>query len=80
MNVSVHKHLHSRINFIPPYQRHYDLGENIMEKRIETYEKAREKHPERWTNGIRDWSLPNYVTLNPIDEKEFNKYILERNN
>ncbi len=51
-----------------------------MEKRIETYEKAREKHPERWTNGIRDWSLPNYVTLNPIDEKEFNKYILERNN
>ena len=73
-----YKHLHSGINFITPYQRHYDLGENIMKKRIETYEKAREKHPERWANDIRDWSLPDYVALNPIDEEEFNKYILDR--
>ena len=71
-------HLHSGINFITPYQRHYGLGENIMEKRIETYEKAREKHPERWANGIRDWSLPDYVALNPISEEEFIKYVSER--
>ena len=70
-------HLHSGINFITPYQRHYGLGEDIMEKRIETYKKAREKHPERWTNGIRDWSLPDYVALNPMDKEEFNKYFLE---
>lgn len=33
-----------------PYTKHYGLGENIMEKRIETYEKARVKHLERWLN------------------------------
>lgn len=33
-----------------PHTKHYDLGENIMEKRIETYEKARVKHLERWLN------------------------------
>ena len=41
-----------------------------MEKRIETYEKARAKHPERWSKNIINWSLPEYVSLNPISEEE----------
>ena len=51
-------HLHSGINFITPYQRHYGLDKMIMAKRKETYERAKAKHPERWSKNIRNWSLP----------------------
>jgi putative transposase len=37
-----HTHLHSGINFITPYQRHYGLDKEIMKNRIEIYKKARE--------------------------------------
>ncbi len=65
-------HLHSGIKFLTPYQRHYGLDKEIMRKRNETYEKARAEHPERWSKNIRNWSLPEYVSLNPIDEEEAN--------
>jgi len=68
-------HLHSGINFVTPYQRHYGLDIDIMKKRIETYKKAKQAHPERWSGDIRDWSLPEYVTLNPMKEEEIEKYI-----
>ena len=41
-----YEHLHSGINFITPYQRHYGLDKRIMEIRKETYEKAKAKHPD----------------------------------
>ena len=63
-------HLHSGINFITPYQRHYGLGSNIMSNRIKVYEEAKMKNPERWTRNIRNWSLPEYVALNPIKQEE----------
>lgn len=69
-----HQHLHSGINFITPYQRHHGLVIDIMQKRIETYKKAKEANPERWSGKIRDWSLPEYVTLNPMKEEEL-RYI-----
>jgi hypothetical protein len=28
------------------------------------YEKAKEKHPERWTSTCRNWDWPDVVTLN----------------
>lgn len=68
-------HLHSGINFLTPYQRHYGLDKEIMKKRIETYEKAKAKHPERWSKNIRNWSLPKYVSLNPIKEEELKNII-----
>jgi viroplasmin and RNaseH domain-containing protein len=68
-------HFHSGINFISPYQRHYGLDKQIMENRIKTYEEAKAKHPERWTKNIRDWSLPEYVALNPISEEELENII-----
>ena len=68
-------HLHSGINFITPYQRHHGLDKEIMQKRKETYEKARAKHPERWSKNIRNWELPEYVSLNPIDEEEAKKLL-----
>ena len=71
-------HLHSGINFITPYQRHYGLGEKIMQKRKKIYEKARAKHPERWSRNIRNWSLPEGVSLNPISEKELRELSREK--
>ena len=65
-------HLHSGINFITPHQRHYGLDKKIMENRVKVYEKAKAKHPERWSKNIRNWTLPKYVSLNPIAEDEAN--------
>lgn len=34
---------------------------------------AKAKHPERWTQGIRNWSPKEKVALNPMrDEKKIN--------
>lgn len=63
-------HLHSGINFITPYQRHYGLGESIMENRIKVYETAKVKNPSRWSRNIRNWTFAEYVALNPIKESE----------
>lgn len=70
-----YSHLHSGINFLTPYQRHYGLDKGIIKKRQETYEKAKAKHPERWSKNIRDWSLPQYVSLNPIKKEELEQYV-----
>lgn len=74
------EHLHSGINFITPYQRHYGLGEAIMNKRTQTYALAKAKHPERWSGSIRGWSLPDYVCLNPMSESEVKEFISTKNN
>ncbi|WP_133618522.1 IS3 family transposase [Halanaerobium congolense] len=70
-----HQHLHSGIKFLSPYQRHYGLDIEIMKTRKETYLKAKAEHPERWSGDIRDWSLPEYVTLNPMDTAEVENYL-----
>ncbi|WP_027339138.1 IS3 family transposase [Halonatronum saccharophilum] len=67
-------YLHSGINFITPYQRHYGLDMKIMKRRTKTYKEAKAKHPERWAKEVRDWSLPEYVSLNPIKEEEIKGY------
>lgn len=69
------EHLHSGLNFITPYQRHYHLDKGIMAKRTQTYELARAKHPERWSGEIRDWSLPEYVCLNPMSADEVSEFM-----
>jgi putative transposase len=46
-----------------------------MKKRNETYLKAKAEHPERWSGDIRDWTLPEYVTLNPMDTAEVDNYL-----
>lgn len=63
-------HLHSGINFLTPYQRHHGLDKEIIENRIKVYEEAQAKNPSRWSRDIRDWRLPEAVTLNPIKAKE----------
>lgn len=36
-----------------------------MTQRIEVYEAARARNPQRWSRKIRNWSLPESVWLNP---------------
>ena len=62
--------LHSGIKFVTPYQRHYGLDIELLEKRNEVYKKAKAQKPERWSKGTRDWSWIDQVTLNPIKESE----------
>jgi hypothetical protein len=37
---------------------------DILVKRMLIYEKAKAKHPERWTATCRNWDIPAVVTLN----------------
>ena len=67
------EHLHSGINFITLIT-HHGLDKAVT-KRTKVYELARAKHPERWSGDIRDWSLPDYVCLNPMSETEVKKFI-----
>ena len=69
-----HEHYHSGIKFISPYQRHYRLDQAIMENRKSVYEQAKLRHPERWSKNTRDWTLPEYVTLNPMNEEELMRH------
>lgn len=60
------EHRHSGLNFVTPEQRHTAQAPAIMHRRVEVYEAARARHPRRWSKGIRDWSLPTTVWLNPV--------------
>ena len=62
--------LHSALGYITPQQRHYGKDQEIMNQRKIVYEEARQRHPERWTKGIRSWKLSEFVSLNPIKKEE----------
>lgn len=59
------EHRHSSIRFVTPAQRHDGSDLAILEHRQSIYERARRKHPERWTGQSRDWSHITTVELNP---------------
>jgi len=59
------EHRHSGLNFVTPNQRHTGMDKNILEKRRKLYETAKSAHPERWSKGTRNWTLPDEVWLNP---------------
>ena len=58
-------HRHSAIGFVTPAQRHDQTDEAILNARAVVYEKARHKHPERWSKETRDWTFVSAVHLNP---------------
>jgi len=60
--------LHSGIKFVTPLQRHTGKDVEILAKRDEVYKEAKQKRPERWSTGTRDWSRIDQVALNPTDE------------
>lgn len=59
------EHLHSAIRFVTPDDRHFGRDREILAHRRRVYEKARKRHPERWTGDIRNWEPIGAVTLNP---------------
>ena len=59
------EHKHSGLKFMTPHQRHSNQTDQVMDNRKSVYEVARATNPKRWTQGIRDWNLPERVWLNP---------------
>lgn len=59
------KHRHSGIRYVTPDERHKGLDVEILKRRKLVYSKAKNKHPERWSKSIRDWSFIEKVELNP---------------
>ena len=53
------------IRYVTPAQRHALEDRAILQVRHETYLKARERNPARWSRDTRDWSPIEAVTLNP---------------
>ena len=71
-------HRHSGIKFLTPNQRHSeDHGLSILAKRDKVYKAAKLKNPNRWSGKTRDWSIENYVLLNPDNESSVDKYLEE---
>lgn len=64
------EHRHSAIGFVTPAQRHAGLDTTLLSKRVEVYEAAKAKHPERWSGATRNWEPVKIVYLNP--EKPIN--------
>lgn len=58
------EHLHSAIGFVTPQDRHAGRDEVILAKRHRVYEKARQRHPERWSGPSRNWNRIETVSLN----------------
>ena len=66
-------HLHSGINFVTPDQCHTGAYVEVLKKRKEVYEQAKQKRPERWSGSTRDWTPHESVALNPMKETKENK-------
>jgi transposase InsO family protein len=59
------EHRHSAIRYVTPTERHDGREEEVLERRHRLYETARQKHPERWTGAVRNWTPIATVRLNP---------------
>jgi len=59
------EHRHSAISFVTPAQRHAGLDAALLRKRVEVYEAAKARHPERWSGSTRNWQHVTIVHLNP---------------
>ncbi len=59
------EHLHSAIRFVTPDDRHFGREVDVLAKRSDVYDKARQRHPERWSRSTRNWTAIEKVYLNP---------------
>jgi transposase InsO family protein len=59
------EHRHSGIRFVTPQVRHAGQEAQVLEKRKDVYQEAKQKNPSRWTGTTRNWSPITEVSLNP---------------
>ena len=59
-------HHHSGIKFVTPVQRHHGLDKEILQKRDQVYQKAKELNPLRWSGKIKNFDYINSVSINPL--------------
>ena len=60
-----HEHCHSAIRFVTPHERHAGQDTALLSKRVDVYEAAKAKHPQRWSGPTRNWQPVQVVHLNP---------------
>jgi transposase InsO family protein len=58
------EHLHSKLAYITPNDRHTGQDKVILAHRRAVYQRAKLIHPERWSGQARQWAAPAEVTLN----------------
>jgi transposase InsO family protein len=58
-------HRHSGLKFVTPAQRHEGQDTAILAHREQVYREARNRNPQRWSQGTRNWKLEDQVWLNP---------------
>jgi len=59
------EHCHSAIRYVTPNARHFGHESEILARRHQLYQRARNSNPARWSRATRDWSPIAAVTLNP---------------
>jgi transposase InsO family protein len=70
-------HQHSAIRFVTPAQRHDGLDVEILARRHEIYQRARERNPNRWSGQTRNWSPIETVKLNPRRDRADHTTLVE---
>jgi transposase InsO family protein len=68
-----HEHRHSAVRFVTPAQRHAGQDEELLAKRVEVYEAAKVKNPQRWSGSTRNWQPVRAVHLNPDQQTKLKK-------
>ncbi|NHZ67183.1 DDE-type integrase/transposase/recombinase, partial [Massilia genomosp. 1] len=64
-----HQHKHSGLKFVTPAQRHDGTATEVLRRREQVYEAAKQHRPERWSGTTRNWNLKDEVWLNPEREQ-----------
>ena len=59
------EHQNSAIRFVTRSERHDGRDVAILAHRREVYERAKAKHPDRWSGDTRNWDPIETVRLNP---------------
>lgn len=69
------EHRHSALKYVTPNQRHTGQAKRVLAARKRVYQEAKAKYPERWSQEIRNFDLPEEVHLNPEKLAEKTKEI-----
>jgi putative transposase len=63
------EHKHSKLNFVTSAERHAQQDAEILAKRKQVMENAKQANPNRWSQSVRNCEPIGVVMLNP-DEVE----------